>query len=527
MEERADGVYISVSREASSSLNVDVIIASLKNANVMNFDGERIVDVVKRGRGVFEKIGPLFEYYNPNIEKYVEVSLCPMKASMKLSSMCITDNCKPTIFALLRCLDRKGVKYGIKTEAVSGLLHDSQFDKEIVIAEGKNPVPGQNASIHMEVNIEHDFKPQEKNDGTVDFRNINTITQIRSGQVIAKKIPATKGEPGMSVSGEEIPPAPGNDVRLPGGKNTQISDDGLCLLAIRNGFVYKDGEVIHVGDLLPIPKDVDFSVGNIKYTGDIQIQGNVLPGFSVETEGNIKIKGQVESAKIISRNEGVEIQKGVIGKNETYICGKKEIQAEFVQEAVLVSEGVISINRYCLHCDSTSNFFEMKDANSTVIGGHIRAYTRIEVFQAGNEKGIVTKLSLVDRNEAANKEKLKNLEALQKKIADALEPVKKQLKTKAAILKKTGGATDRIADELKKWLNLYNDGMAKLKYIEQNIQNVKEKLKNPEIVDGFIKISGTVYPGTELHFFGITKPIKTMMTNKVFRFIAGLIEAQG
>ena len=33
VEERADGVYISVSREASSSLNVDVIIASLKNAN--------------------------------------------------------------------------------------------------------------------------------------------------------------------------------------------------------------------------------------------------------------------------------------------------------------------------------------------------------------------------------------------------------------------------------------------------------------------------------------------------------------
>ncbi len=527
VEERGDGVYISVTREASSTLNVDAIINALRDANVLNFDAARISDVVKRGRVAFEKIGPLFEYYNPVLEKYVDVGMSPMRASMKLSSMCITDNCKPTVAGLARCLDRKGVKFGVKTEVVSGLLHSAHYDRDIVVAEGKNPVAGQNATIHMEVNINHDFKPQEKNDGTVDFRNVNTITQIRAGQVIAKKVPATKGEPGRAVSGEEIPPVPGNDVRFPSGKNTRISADGLCLLAEKSGFVYKDGEVIHVGDLLPIPKDVDFSVGNIKYTGDIQIKGNVLPGFCVETEGNIIINGQVESAKIISRNEGVEIQKGVLGKNETLIFGKKKIHVEFVQDAVLVSEGLVTVNKSCLHCESTSDVFEAKDARSTVIGGDIRAFTRIEVHQAGNEKGIVTKLSLVDKNEAANKEKLKNLEILQKKLSDALEPIKKQLRTKAAILKKTGGTTDRIAEELKKWLAMYNEGTVKLKYVEKNILDVKEKLKTPEIVDGYIKINGNVYPGTELHFFGITKPIKSLMTNKVFRFKTGGIEAEG
>jgi uncharacterized protein len=526
VEERSDGVYISVSREDSSKISIDAMIGALKNAYVMNFDAQRISEVFKHCRSAFEKIGPPFEYYNPTIEKYVEVGMTPLKGSMKLSSMCITDNCKPTVAGLLRCLENKGVKFGVKKEAVSGLLHNSQFDKETAIAEGRSPVAGKNAIIHLEVNIDHDFKPQEKNDGTVDFRNVNTITQVRAGQVIANKIPATKGEPGKSVSGDDLPAVPGNDVRFPSGKNTRVSDDGLCLLAEKSGFVYKDGEVIHVGDLLPIPKDVDFSVGNIKYTGDIQIKGNVLSGFTVETEGNIIINGQVESAKIISRNEGVEIQKGIIGKNETLISGKKKIHSEFAQETVLISEGVIVINKFCLHCDSTSDVFESKDSKSTVIGGHIRAYSRIEVNHVGNDKGIVTKLSLVDKNEASNKEKLKNLEILQKKLNDALEPIKKQLRTKAAILKNSGGATDRIADELKKWLNMYNEGTAKLKYVEKSILDIKEKLKNPVIVDGCIKITGNIYPGTELHFFGITKPIKSLMTNKVFRFLNGAIATE-
>jgi uncharacterized protein len=527
VEERPDGVYISVSRQTSSSLNVAEMAAALQKANVMNYDVAKISDVVKRGRGAFEKIGPPFQYYNPDLEKYVGVNITPLWASMKISSICITDNVKPSVPALLRCLERKGIKSGVKNDILSSILFNALYEKETVIAEGLAPVTGKDACIEMEVKIDHNFKPQEKNDGTVDYRNISTITQVRSDQVIAKKIPATLGEPGLSVTGEEIPAAAGGDVRFPSGKNTRISDDGLCLLAAKNGFVYMEGDIIHVGDLLPIPKDVDFSVGNIKYTGDIQIKGNVLPGFTVETEGNIVINGQVEAARIISRTGSIEIQKGIIGKSDAFISAKKKINTDFIQDAIVISEGVVCVHKSCLHCESTSMAFEAKDTHAAVIGGHIRAFAAIELYQAGNEKGIVTKLSIVDKNDAANKEKLKNLELLQKKLSDAIEPIKKQLKTKAAILKKAVGVSDRSSEELKKWLAMYNDCEAKLKYVEKNIDIIKEKLKNPEIGDGYIKIIGTVYPGTELDFFGITKVIKTMMTNKTFRLKNGFIEGEG
>ena len=142
VEERSDGVYISVTREVSSSVNVDAVLGALRDANVLNFDAGRISEVVKRGRTAFEKIGPPFEYYNPVLEKYVDVSMAPMRASVKVSSMSITDNCKPTVAALMRCLDRKGVKFGIKMEAVSGIAEARTMIRMSSSPMARTPWPG-------------------------------------------------------------------------------------------------------------------------------------------------------------------------------------------------------------------------------------------------------------------------------------------------------------------------------------------------------------------------------------------------
>jgi Predicted polymerase, most proteins contain PALM domain, HD hydrolase domain and Zn-ribbon domain len=527
VEDRSDGVYIKVTREAVASLKVDLIIKALQTALVTNYNAARIQEIVQHSRGAFEKIGPLFEYYDPELEHHVDVGISPMKAVIKLSSTYLTDNVKATAGALVYCLNKKGVLYGIKTDIVGSVMRDVIFDKEVVIAEGKNPVAGQDAKIVMEVDIDHNLKPQQKTDGTVDYRNINTITLIKNGQVIAKKVPATKGDPGWSVTGQEIPPTPGNDVKFTGGKNTRVSDDGMYLLATKNGFIYKEGEVIHVGDVLPIAKDVDFSVGNIKYTGDVHIKGSVMPGFTVETEGNVLINGQVESARVLSRNGNVEIQKGIIGKGDTFVSAKNGIKTEFVQEAVLESEGTISVNKFCIHTEATCSIFEMKEPHSNLIGGSIRAFTHIEAYQVGNDKGVITNLSLVDRNELANREKLKELDALQKKLSQALEPVKKQLKAKAAILKNMGSTSDRMAGELKKWLNMYNDITLKMKYVDKNMTEIKEKLRNPASCDGYIKILGDIFPGSTVSFFGVAKTIKVTMTNKTFRMKDGSVDSEG
>ena len=108
-ETRNDGVYIKVERAVKESLQADVVIRAVNTSTVMNFDREKFREIFSRARGVFEKIGPPFEYYDENIEKYVNISIAPLKASIKIAEDYILNGKKPSIAQLLFLLNRKGV----------------------------------------------------------------------------------------------------------------------------------------------------------------------------------------------------------------------------------------------------------------------------------------------------------------------------------------------------------------------------------------------------------------------------------
>ena len=516
VEERSDGVYIKITREEKERFTAERLMSVLNSAMVTNAAADKIADVITRARGVFECIGPLFLYYNPALENHITVAMTPMQATMKLSSMCIANGIRPTEGDIVMALKKKGVSYGVRRDQIKeALLNVAIYDVDLMIADGKAPVQGEDARVTLEVNIDLNARPAIKEDGTADFRNIQSFASVMLGQIIARKIPATVGIPGIAVNNEAITPTPGNDVPLPQGKNTTVSEDGQYLMAAKAGIVFRDGALIHVNEILNIAGDVDFSVGNIKYTGDVNIKGSVLPGFTIETEGNISVHGTVDSSRLISRNGSIKIDQGVIGKG-TYISGKTGVQVTFAQEAALITERTLTIEKSCLLCESVCE--NMEAARANIIGGSVLAYHSVTVAQLGNDTGAITKLTIADKQSTMVKEKLKELTALKDKLEKELEPVKKQLKTKAAILKTAGDAvTDRHRDELKRWVDTYNNGTMKLKYIQDKMNELKKLLETPTSFDGFIKVSGNIYKGVEVLMYGMHKAIVTTQTAKTFR----------
>jgi uncharacterized protein (DUF342 family) len=528
VEDREDGVYIKVSLDIKDKLKIEDIAACLKGAFVTNADIEKIKEAINHARNGFEKIGPLFEYYNPELDKFVDINVTPMKAAVSVSSVAISNDIKVTDTALAFCLRRKGIVFGLKIDSIRDIAHNAVFDREEVIAEGKPAVDGENARLVFEVDLEKGTRPKEGQSGKVDYRNIHSIVQVGQGQVIARKEPPGKGTPGMDVSGQEIPATPGTDITIKPGKNTFVSEDGKYLKAAKSGYIYKQGEIINVGEQLTIKKDVDFSVGNIKYSGDVEVDGNILPGFTVETDGNVVIKGEAESAKIISRNGSVTIEKGIIGKNDMFVTAKKEINIVFAQAAVISTEGMLNIGKYFLHCNAVCDSAIGSQPHAAVIGGTITAFSKIEIDTVGNDKGVETKLAVVDKEEQAINDKLKELVALEKKLETEIEPIKRQLKAKAAILKLAGGQTSqRQTEELKKWLDVYNKLVVKLKYVQEKTGALSAELKKPRLHSGFIKITGDVFPGTEVNLYGMTKVVKVHIINKMFRVKDGAVFAEG
>lgn len=527
VEDRVDGVYITIPREKQGAIRVNDMIFELERAMVLNYDPDAITAVIQRGRGAPEKIGPPFRYYNRLLDSYVSVSIQTQKASMRINSMCIADGVVPAPEELIYCLKRKGVKVGINEEMIRKVIAEALYDRDVPIAEGLDPVDGKEAIITIDVEASPNSKPQQRSNGSVDYRDVKTFIMVKEGQVIARKTPATPGIPGKTVAGESVPATPGKDLDFPGGKNTKVSDDGKSLVAAKSGILTRDGLLFNVGELLTIEKNVDFSVGNVKYSGDIMIAGNVLPGFTIEADGNIVVKGEVESARLISRDGTVTVEQGVLGKGEAYIFGKRGIHLSFAQDTNLKSEGTISFEKHCLNCESLSEDFDATDPKASIIGGHIQVYHSLCASEIGNENCVSTKISIIDKHAQICKDKIAELGTLEDKLRAEIEPVEKQLKTKTAILKKSGTQiTDRHREELRKWMDMLSNLNLKLKYVQKKTSELKDELKSQKKLDGFVKVTKEMFSGTVLTLYGRQRTIDSTISNKVFRMKNDLIEAE-
>lgn len=528
VEDRADGTYVKINRSDRDALQLDVIARVMAGSIVMNFEQERFTDVFTRARGAFEKIGPVFEYYDEELDNYLSVTISSQRAAIKIPESLILKGKRPTERHLLFFLKRKGVVSGIKMGSVMQILTGAVYDQYLDVAFATPAIDGTDAKVDLKIKISPDTKPKSRSDGSVDYRNIQTFTSVSKGDVLAVKIPPTSGTAGVTVTGELIPSQSGKDVSLPNGRNTEISSDGILLTATTTGIILYENSQIHVVELLHVGSDVDFSVGNIKYNGDVLISGSVMPGFVVEAEGSIQIKGGVESAKLISRNGSIIVDKGIMGKGDTFITAKKGITVSFAQDASFSCEETLTLEKYLLHCTVDCSLFEGGAPQANVIGGEIRAAKGVVLRLCGSEKEVPTKIVIYDKYKHLIVGKLKELVELRDKLVNELAPIEKQLRTKAALLKKAGdNVSDRNRDEIKKWVDTYNAVKKKIAFVDEKMKGLTQASENPSEQGGYVSIVDKCYPGTELILYDSNQSIKHVVSAKRFVVKNKMIVTEG
>ncbi|MBN1757041.1 MAG: DUF342 domain-containing protein [Chitinispirillaceae bacterium] len=528
VEDRADGIYVKIDRTLRDSLKPEIILTAMKNSIVMNFDATNFKDVFSRARGAFEKIGPPFEYYDSELDLSVNVSISPQKASLKISENYFLKGKKVTVALLTFCLKRKGVINGIDTNALIRICIESIKDQYVDVAFATPPENGTDGRIEFKKNISPEIKPKQRGDGSVDYRNIQTFTSVAKGELLAVKYPPGPGVPGVTVTGDHVPATPGKDIQLPQGKNTEISPDGMQLIANATGIIFFEGTVLTIAELLHINNDVDFSVGNIKYTGDVLIGGSVKPGFCIEAEGSIQIKGEVESAIITSRAGRVIIDKGVMGKGDTTITAKEGINCNFAQETNFKTEGPMEFSRYLLHCKVDCDTLDGTGHDAGIIGGEVRARKSISVKCCGSDNGAPTKVCIYDKNKGLILEKVKELTALHEKLSAELEPIERQLKAKAALMKRMGDSiTDRGREEVKKWVDAYNGMKKKCDFVAGKIKELESASRNTGDRSGFIQVFDKCYTGTSVVLYDIPYQVKTMLINKKLKLNGQTVTIEG
>lgn len=193
-------------------------------------------------------------------------------------------------------LKAMGVQQGLLFPAIKKVT-EALKPYELIVAKGTLPVEGTDGDLEVHIRYE-EFNPDSEE--KVDFREMNAITNIKEGQVIATHVLPVPGTPGRNLLGKEIPVKPVRDIILRLGKNVrQVEQDIVALISGKPALDWRDKLVkIDVNNEFNHPGEVDLESGNIRFEGDVRIGGNVLPSMFVGATGGVHVGGSVTKATI-------------------------------------------------------------------------------------------------------------------------------------------------------------------------------------------------------------------------------------
>jgi len=217
---------------------------------------------------------------------------------------------------LMQEIDKKGITFGIKDEIITALLETPQ-EGNFIIAEGIPP--GETIDDVVEI-IAKKKSTDEVDDRNrkIDFREMDEILSVDEGALLAIRRPGVQGENGTKVTGMTVPAAKQLILSLLPGKGTEISEDGLRIVATVSGSpVFKKSGNKYIVDVQPIlyqRGDVDLASGNIHFKGDVVIQGSVTEGMAVMASGTVTIHGMVHQATI-NATKGMNIKQNITGSS--------------------------------------------------------------------------------------------------------------------------------------------------------------------------------------------------------------------
>jgi len=403
-----------------------------------------------------------------------------------------------TILELLDKLKSSGVVYGIDKHALEWLVK-ARSDMNILCATGERPRDGDDAYLKYHVDIESQGRPVELEDGSVDFKNINTFLSVTEGQLLVEKIPPTLGTPGKDVLGLPIKAKPGKDISMPLGKNVTVVDNCRLIAAIE-GQLHIVRKRIDVVPTIEVAADVDYSTGNIDFVGNVIVHGSVQSGFSIKAGGNVEIRGTVSGGMVEANN--IIIRMGVKGMKRSVIKSRGRLVTKFIENATVYADQEVIISDVVLNSSIFAGVKVIVEGRrGIVIGGRISAGETIRIRTAGNQSHVVTDLE-VSVNPFL-KDELHNLSDENKKNDVLAEELKRSL---AYIGNQ--GMENLNAEKRERYEKIEVECNA----LQERAEEIRQRLTDIEnllysLNPGKISVSDTLYPGVTVYIGPLTKAI--------------------
>ncbi|MCR4317318.1 MAG: FapA family protein [Planctomycetes bacterium] len=277
---------------------------------------------------------------------------------------------------------------------------DPKFDLSILdtmpaflIAEGIAPKQGQDGYLDWNIDVPEpdEIRLKEDNKGSVDFREIGRVINVREEDLLVTVVEPTKGENGTDIYGKPVVANNGQKAKFTKGKNLLNKEGSIEYYSAIDGCVKWNGTTLSVEPVYIVEGDVDFDEGNIHFNGSVVVQKDVKEGFEIEARDDIEIKGLCEPCTLKAEGN-IKVLGGINGGSGIgRIMCKGNLYAKYLNNANVECEGDVIVQSQIVtsEINCTGRVICLQ---GSIVGGKTVALGGIETATAGSETGGKTTL---------------------------------------------------------------------------------------------------------------------------------------
>ena len=419
---------------------------------------------------------------------------------------------RPSFDETLKKINEAKVVFGINEDRIKEILEKNEFVSKQRIAGAREAENGTDGSIEYLFDaFQKNVGPFIREDGSVDFRDIDLFENVDEDTPLVRKTPPTLGVDGTDVAGKPIKAVPGKEAPLPKGKNTRTdNNDHNLLVAAKPGTPKLQHGKVVVDDVLVVD-DVDFSTGNIDFNGSVVVKGIVNTGFSISATGDITCSDTVEGATLYAGGN-ILLKRGIKGLRKSRIEAEGDIFARFIEMCIVEAGGSVIVDEALIHSTtSAGDTIEVTHSKGSIFGGNINAGKLVSASLIGSEMAITTIIEV-----GASPQTRKRLEKLNgdmKRNKKELDMGSKNLKMLKTLRSRSPLPPDR--EELyMELVTKTSDLKAAIEQATETISMLQKDLQHS--AEGRIEAKKTIFPGVTMSIKDIKRQIREPMEKAVF-----------
>jgi len=378
-------------------------------------------------------------------------------------------------------------------------LAEKTIPEPIMIARGTAPVHDKNGRVEKlyETNAGEEGQPKSHYDRS-------SIISVQENQPLLRLHPPVLGKDGVDVFGKTIARKLGREAEVKLGVN--VRSEGSDIVANCSGCVEFVNNKVWVQSKLEISGDVDFSVGNIDFSGDIFIARNILDLFKVRSHSNITVQGGIDAAEVHAEGD-LFCNGGMTGKEKGVFSAGHDLHAKYITNAKVTAGNDIQVRVEMVNCEVNCKGMLIVE-QGPLVGGHVVATKGVRVKQLGSDAGVKMLLEVgVDED------------VRKKVLAYAPEVEKKRLKSakvKQAVEPLLANQKYLNSEQKEKATELLYQAYEIDDEVEKMIDEIKQALEtSPKQSEAVVEVLNHVYAGITLRFPMVEAVLETSINGPV------------